>query len=80
MTTVSLVVMASTELLGKHEEKQAMALGVLKRNGSMEYEELKDALGLEHDEMQEVMRGIKYNGLVRELSRDSGARYYVPDW
>lgn len=72
--------MTSKELLGKQEEKQAIALGVLKEYEQLDYEGLKECLGLEDDEMQEVMRGIKYNGLAREVSHKTGAKFYVPEW
>lgn len=72
--------MGSKELLGKNKEKQAVALGVLKEHERLDYDGLKTELGLETGEMQEVMRGIKFNGLAKEVSSESGAKFYVPDW
>lgn len=72
--------MSSGELLGKNVEKQMEALGVLKEQGEMNYQELKEALDLSDQEMQEVIRGFRYNGLVKVTTDERGVRLYLSDW
>ncbi len=72
--------MSSKEFLGRNKENQAIALGVLKQEGRLDYDGLQEELELNHEDMQEVMRGIKYNGLARERSTESGSKYYEPGW
>lgn len=72
--------MGTSELIGKRKEKQLNALGYLEANDGLTYVELKEELNLDEEEMQEVMRGINYNGLAKRSVDDSGERVLLPDW
>lgn len=72
--------MSSGEFLGKNVEEQLITLGVLKESGPLSYEQLQSELDLSDQEMQKVMRGIRFNGLVNEKTDEVGVRIYEPDW
>lgn len=59
------------DLIG-HPEPQARAVEILQEHGPMEYEDLKDHLGVEQAEMQSIMRHLRYNGLVKRSPESNG--------
>lgn len=73
--------MTYDQLLGNYQDEQVRASQILAEHGPLNYEELKNHLGLEDDgAMEEVMRGLQWNGLTEVYVTDRGGfEYGAPD-
>lgn len=67
----------STVLGGAVETQHAAAKTLKKRNEPLGYDELKAELSVERAVMQEVIRGLKDNGVVNVTSLRTGERVYT---
>ena len=68
----------NSTVLGASVEVQHYAANILKQNSDpLSHDELKAELDVERDVMQEVIRGLKDNGVLDVKSLPTGKRVYT---